>query len=666
MAEELIYEIKIDRGATEQEIDKFTASIEKLKRENEDLLKVNKDLRKEGKENTQQYLDNAKQVEINRQAIAKNNTARKNAIRAITSENDTRGALKARLAENKKAIDQVSTSTEAGRKEIERLTKAIKQDNDALLEGEKAYGQYGRQVGNYSEATKEASRSQGVFKQGLSEVTGSLVKFANPLTAAVTGLGALFAAYKNSTLGAKDFKNAQDQLSTSVGLFSNRLAKSLGADNEEGGLLSKLIFNFNRKAFSEADAAVSALAAKNIRLLQEQEVEQLGLNRAAKEQLQEAEKLRQFRDEERNSLEERTKANERLLAVINAREAQQVKFQEKRLKSAKFLLQLDKEDLDAQRLVKEIEFEIADIREENEGFRSEALINNLALAREQREIDALNQKKTLKELKTFRESIFEEEQLNLQQITQNSEVTLTETVKREEKKRQQARKDSAKLRMQLNKAELEAEVTSLQILTQAFSGFVGQQTGVGKALALFNVGLASGEAIAKGVAAAQSVPFPGNLVAIATTISTVLANITNARSIINSAPVPTFADGGAIQIGGNRHSQGGTHFYGSDGTRFEAEQGENLYILNRAASRKINALSALNESFGGASFATSKNYLATGGQVQTANRIARDREAISSQIVTAIQNTNVMVTVEDINAGLTRSSDTITQAQVLG
>ena len=57
---------------------------------------------------------------------------------------------------------------------------------------------------------------------------------------------------------------------------------------------------------------------------------------------------------------------------------------------------------------------------------------------------------------------------------------------------------------------------------------------------------------------------------------------TTARSIsqINGAK---FEQGGIVEIGGKRHSAGGTKFYGEDGTMFEAEAGEGIGILNRNA-----------------------------------------------------------------------------------
>ena len=44
-----------------------------------------------------------------------------------------------------------------------------------------------------------------------------------------------------------------------------------------------------------------------------------------------------------------------------------------------------------------------------------------------------------------------------------------------------------------------------------------------------------------------------------------------------------FEKGGIQEIGGKRHSAGGTKFYGEDGTVFEAEAGEGIGILNRSA-----------------------------------------------------------------------------------
>lgn len=87
-----------------------------------------------------------------------------------------------------------------------------------------------------------------------------------------------------------------------------------------------------------------------------------------------------------------------------------------------------------------------------------------------------------------------------------------------------------------------------------------------KVLALGEIAVQTGIAIANGVASAMSVPFPGNIVAIATTIATVVGNIASAISTVKSAK---FANGGIV---------GGSSFAG-DKVPVQVNSGE--MILNR-------------------------------------------------------------------------------------
>lgn len=70
-----------------------------------------------------------------------------------------------------------------------------------------------------------------------------------------------------------------------------------------------------------------------------------------------------------------------------------------------------------------------------------------------------------------------------------------------------------------------------------------------KLLAMVEVGLNTAKALSAGIAAAQSVPYPGNLVAIATTITSVLAAIGQATSILKKQTppkAPKFSKGGFV------------------------------------------------------------------------------------------------------------------------
>lgn len=147
---------------------------------------------------------------------------------------------------------------------------------------------------------------------------------------------------------------------------------------------------------------------------------------------------------------------------------------------------------------------------------------------------------------------------------------------------------------------------------------LGQESAAGKAFAVaqatINTYLGASKAIAD-----------GGFWGIAQAAIVIAAGLKQVMSIVKTKEPDTkistntrkFAKGG--QIYGASHSQGGVTFTGDNGQRFEAEGGENVYILNRKASEAINALSALNMEYGGRSFGSSGVYrYANGGKIQVA------------------------------------------------
>lgn len=145
---------------------------------------------------------------------------------------------------------------------------------------------------------------------------------------------------------------------------------------------------------------------------------------------------------------------------------------------------------------------------------------------------------------------------------------------------------------------------------------LGQESAAGKAFAVaqatINTYLGASKALAQ-----------GGIWGIAQAAIVIAAGLKQVMSIVKvkepdtkmSTNTRKFAKGG--QIYGASHSQGGVTFTGDNGQRFEAEGGENVYILNRKASGAINALSALNMEYGGRSFGSSGVYrYANGGKIQ--------------------------------------------------
>lgn len=127
-----------------------------------------------------------------------------------------------------------------------------------------------------------------------------------------------------------------------------------------------------------------------------------------------------------------------------------------------------------------------------------------------------------------------------------------------------------------------------------------------KALALGEIAIKTGVALAGGIAQAQSVPFPANLAAIATTVATIIANIATAVQTVKSAK---FSTGGYVSGEGT-----GT----SDSIPAMLSNGESV---NNARSTSMFApiYSSLNQMGGGVPIVATQ----TASQVQGEDMLAR-------------------------------------------
>lgn len=172
------------------------------------------------------------------------------------------------------------------------------------------------------------------------------------------------------------------------------------------------------------------------------------------------------------------------------------------------------------------------------------------------------------------------------------------------------------LKEERKKAYYNAQLNMASQTASQLVNLLGQESAAGKAFAVaqatINTYLGASKAIAD-----------GGFWGIAQAAIVIAAGLKQVMSIVKTKEPDTkistntrkFAKGG--QIYGASHSQGGVTFTGDNGQRFEAEGGENVYILNKKASGAINALSALNMEYGGRSFGSSGVYrYANGGKIQ--------------------------------------------------
>lgn len=126
----------------------------------------------------------------------------------------------------------------------------------------------------------------------------------------------------------------------------------------------------------------------------------------------------------------------------------------------------------------------------------------------------------------------------------------------------------------LNRTQVQLQ--EFQKVGAGLEGLFGKNKAVASATALINGGLAVTEILKT----PSVLPEPAASISRAIQIAGTVA--TTARSI-SQINVAKFEQGGIVEIGGKRHSAGGTKFYGEDGTMFEAEAGEGIGILNRNA-----------------------------------------------------------------------------------
>lgn len=170
------------------------------------------------------------------------------------------------------------------------------------------------------------------------------------------------------------------------------------------------------------------------------------------------------------------------------------------------------------------------------------------------------------------------------------------------------------------KEERERELQNAKLAMAAstagqLSELLGQESAAGKAFAtaqaLINTYLGASKALSQ--LGAWGIPQAAMIIAFGMKQVTSI-NKTKEPDTKIKTNVKKFAKGG--QIYGASHAAGGVTFTGSNGQQFEAEGGENMYILNRKASGAINALSALNMEYGGRSFGSSGVYrYANGGKI---------------------------------------------------
>jgi hypothetical protein len=133
----------------------------------------------------------------------------------------------------------------------------------------------------------------------------------------------------------------------------------------------------------------------------------------------------------------------------------------------------------------------------------------------------------------------------------------------------------------LDKSVEDAKIQGAINTFAQIANLLGEQSAIGKAFAITQTILAGIQGVQNAYTTAQKSP----ITLLNPAYPYIQAGLAGAFSAVQVGKIAgvKFEQGGIQEIGGKRHSAGGTKFYGEDGTMFEAERGEGIGILNRGA-----------------------------------------------------------------------------------
>lgn len=386
---------------------------------------------------------------------------------------------------------------ESLRKEIEKLSKSQGESNNIQKENSKSIGKLassmstlvkGAGIGiaiklfeSFTEVLGKNQRVADFFSTALEAVSivfNDLVEFVLNNTGAV--IDSFKSLFENPVESIKSLGEAIkdniierfNSLLDTLGFVGDAISKFITGDFEgakEAALnagkelvdvytgvnnsvdkLSKVV-NEGAEALGNYGREVFKTAQENVKLQKTAE-RATALNQGLIEQYdRQAEKLRQVRDEERNTLEDRIKANNELKDVLDAQEKAMLANANAILASAQAQFNKNQNQENEIALI-EAQNEVLAVQAQIEGFRSEQKTNDLALSRELAQVDRDRAQQAIDSYEVEQRAAIE---------SQNSEELRIEKTIELENELYQKRVDLINARLELEK---EGSVTYEEIL----------------------------------------------------------------------------------------------------------------------------------------------------------------------------------------------------------
>lgn len=457
---------------------------------------------------------------------------------AVNSIKDLRTANSQLRAER----DKVNISTKEGKELVDKLNVAIDKNNKVIKDNSSALEKQRQNVGNYSKSIQEAAGNLNIMGTNVGALGAKLTSFVNPATAAVAIVGALGAAYASSTIGARDLTFASNQLAAATGILTNQFASLISSSEDGEGAVTKL-FNAFLRALGPAGNAL-AIQSKAIALAQQQLedfrrnelIAQTEINERLKENAQittdlaesnidYAEKINLVN----KAISNLTKNEDQILAIKN----QQLAAIDRQLSgdatNEKLLDDRALKELEISSIKKDTERAISRIQKQESNLLDTYNKQTAALKKQGKGtgVTPTNTETGPNILGSLTPQSGADQEIRL-----SNEATATVV------SNDQIKGESAEDYTNRVLALQEAQAAGARNLAGVLSDIADEGTAAQKALALTSIAINSGIGVSEAVKAGAGIPFPGNLAAILSGITAVLAGIAQAKSLLG------FAEGG--------------------------------------------------------------------------------------------------------------------------
>lgn len=329
--------------------------------------------------------------------------------------------LKGTVEDLRKEFKKTEAGTDeqlAALKKLQAAEKELAQAQNALTaSNEKTAGAFSKIKGSLNELPGAA----GAAGKGVTDLSGKFkALLANPVVlvigAIVAGLTLLAKAFASTRKGADLIGQGMAYLTGAIDKVVQIVGDFITGIKSAGDLLSK-VGNFLLHpidSFKKLGKEVSAAAEATARLKKEQQqLERDQINNIAnnKDLIKQEEALKNIRDNEFNSIQDRIKANEEAAALEKQRLATLEGLQLREVQRLQKLIELKGGEAKATneqlKELREAELELADIREESIGRENEFITNRFGLQKEAEE-----------KIKAARDKAAEEEKTMLQNLAE--------------------------------------------------------------------------------------------------------------------------------------------------------------------------------------------------------------------------------------------------------